>query len=110
MSFLDDFKATHDIRTSWKIIVINIPIVISWTFLVTPHSLRVLITIEWRIAVEGVLMIPFDFMSTQVESKLIFVQVCYVVNIGISNSPNSLSIPVATIPPTGMSMSFEHIF
>ena len=42
---------THDIRTIWKLIVINVPIVISWTFLVTPHSLRVLITIEWRIAV-----------------------------------------------------------
>ena len=42
---------THDIRTIWKLIVINVPIVISWTFFVTPHSLRVLITIEWGIAV-----------------------------------------------------------
>ena len=42
---------THDIRTIWKLIVIIVPIVISRTFLVTPHSLRVLITIEWRIAV-----------------------------------------------------------
>ena len=47
---------THDIRTIWKLIVINVPIVISWTFLVTPHSLRVLITIEWRIAVDIVLL------------------------------------------------------
>ena len=45
---------THDIRTIWKLIVINVPIVISWTFSVTPHSLRVLITIEWRIAVKKV--------------------------------------------------------
>ena len=43
---------THDIRTIWKLIVINVPIVISWTFLVTPHSLQVLISIEGRIAVE----------------------------------------------------------
>ena len=42
---------THDIRTIWKLIVINVPIVISWTFLVTPHSFRVLITIERGIAV-----------------------------------------------------------
>ena len=42
---------THDIRTIWKLIVINVPIVISWTFLVTPHSLQVLISIEGRIAV-----------------------------------------------------------
>ena len=42
---------THDIRTIWKFIVINVPKVISWTFWVTPHSLRVLITIEWGIAV-----------------------------------------------------------
>ena len=42
---------THDIRTIWKLIVINVPIVISWTFLVTPHSFRVLITIEQGIAV-----------------------------------------------------------
>ena len=42
---------THDIRTIWKVIVINVLIVISWTFLVTPHSFRVLITIERGIAV-----------------------------------------------------------
>ena len=42
---------THDIRTIWKVIVINVLIVISWTFLVTPHSFRVLITIEQGIAV-----------------------------------------------------------
>ena len=42
---------THDIRTIWKLIVINVPIVISWTFLVTPHSFRVLITIERGTAV-----------------------------------------------------------
>ena len=42
---------THDIRTIWKLIVINVPIVISWTFLVTPHSFRVLITIEQGLAV-----------------------------------------------------------
>ena len=42
---------THDIRTIWKVIVINVLIVISWTFLVTPHSFRVLITIELGIAV-----------------------------------------------------------
>ena len=42
---------THDIRTIWKLIVINVPIVISWTFLVTPHSFRVLITIERGLAV-----------------------------------------------------------
>ena len=47
---------THDIRTIWKLIVINVPIVISWTFSVTPHSLQVLITIEWRIAVESSLI------------------------------------------------------
>ena len=45
---------THDIRTIWKLIVINVPIVISWTFLVTPHSFRVLITIEQGIAVEQI--------------------------------------------------------
>ena len=44
---------THDIRTIWKVIVINVLIVISWTFLVTPHSFRVLITIEQGIAVKG---------------------------------------------------------
>ena len=42
---------THDIRTIWKLIVINVPIVISWIFLVTPHSFRVLITIQRGIAV-----------------------------------------------------------
>ena len=42
---------THDIRTIWKVIVINVLIVISWTFLVTPHSFRVLITIERGLAV-----------------------------------------------------------
>ena len=45
---------THDIRTIWKLIVINVPIVISWTFLVTPHSFRVLITIERGTAVISV--------------------------------------------------------
>ena len=45
---------THDIRTIWKLIVINVPIVISWTFLVTPHSFRVLITIEQGIDVSNV--------------------------------------------------------
>ena len=50
-TILRPYDPTHDIRTIWKLIVINVPIVISWTFLVTPHSLRVLITIEWRIAV-----------------------------------------------------------
>ena len=47
---------THDIRTIWKVIVINVLIVISWTFLVTPHSFRVLITIEQGIAVD-----PLEF-------------------------------------------------
>ena len=42
---------THDIRTIWKLIIINVPMVISWTFLVTPHSLGVLVSIEGRIAV-----------------------------------------------------------
>ena len=45
---------THDIRTIWKLIVINVPIVISWTFLVTPHSFRALITIERGIAVQPI--------------------------------------------------------
>ena len=44
---------THDIRTIWKVIVINVLIVISWTFLVTPHSFRVLITIERGLAVNA---------------------------------------------------------
>ena len=48
---------THDIRTIWKLIVINVPIVISWTFLVTPHSFRVLITIERGIAVCLILIV-----------------------------------------------------
>ena len=42
---------THDIRNIWKVIIINVLIVISWTFLVTPHGFRVLITIEQGIAV-----------------------------------------------------------
>ena len=45
---------THDIRTIWKLIIINVPIVISWTFLVTPHNFRVLITIEQGIAVQSI--------------------------------------------------------
>ena len=49
---------THDIRTIWKVIVINVLIVISWTFLVTPHSFRVLITIERGLAVK-LLLDPF---------------------------------------------------
>ena len=50
---------THDIRTIWKVIVINVLIVISWTFLVTPHSFRVLITIEQGIAVYRLEMVIF---------------------------------------------------
>ena len=45
---------THNIRTIWKVIVINVLIVISWTFLVTPHSFLVLITIKQGIAVSCV--------------------------------------------------------
>ena len=51
---------THDIRTIWKLIVINVPIVISWTFLVTPHSFRVLITIEQGIAVARMQLVPAE--------------------------------------------------
>ena len=47
---------THDIRTIWKVIVINVLIVISWTFLVTPHSFRVLITIERGTAVDTLVL------------------------------------------------------
>ena len=54
---------THDIRTIWKVIVINVLIVISWTFLVTPHSFRVLITIEQGIAVDQDLIRSLDGQS-----------------------------------------------
>ena len=61
---------THDIRTIWKLIVINVPIVISWTFLVTPHSFRVLITIERGIAVCSII-------SCQPEGPVFFVHIFF---------------------------------
>ena len=59
---------THDIRTIWKVIVINVLIVISWTFLVTPHSFRVLITIEQGIAV-GWIQTPFKAILNLVDHQ-----------------------------------------
>ena len=56
---------THDIRTIWKVIVINVLIVISWTFLVTPHSFRVLITIERGIAVHNMGLVKFVFSESE---------------------------------------------
>ena len=60
----------HDIRTIWKLIVINVPIVISWTFLVTPHSFRVLITIERGIAVKSVLIQMLGIKGSDYELTL----------------------------------------
>ena len=70
---------THDIRTIWKLIVINVPIVISWTFLVTPHSFRVLITIEQGIAVSWVCPKGNTIVSAW-RRQAYFVVMCLVLN------------------------------
>ena len=62
---------THDIRTIWKVIVINVLIVISWTFLVTPHSFRVLITIERGLAVYEEIVAIFLFFFTHYDAAFI---------------------------------------